>query len=137
MSILLLQTLQKRAKDLGPQQKKPFSAVTVQIDRLTSEQYEENVGRETSSLNYGIVTNGPGSRRTGRPYRGSSDTGVRSDRGRSRYQKEAVRNVDLIAISTLIWAQQVWKCTPPITLLDHFGRLDPECRLEIPAELRR
>lgn len=25
-------------------QKKPFSAVTVQIDRLTSEQYEENVG---------------------------------------------------------------------------------------------
>jgi len=38
----LFKSLQNKLKAWSTKQKKPYTAITVQIDRLTSEQYEEN-----------------------------------------------------------------------------------------------
>lgn len=67
--LCFLKHCRKVLKDWIRKQKKPFSAVTVQIDRLTSEQYEENVSsRSWLTYHVAITNNDTGSRRTCRPH---------------------------------------------------------------------
>lgn len=78
-------------------QKKPFSAVTVQIDRLTSEQYEENVSFTSDGTFEFYPDLGKGYRWASRPHRGRPDPGIWSHRSGPRHTEKAVcyRLVDL------------------------------------------
>lgn len=71
-------------------QRKPFSAVTVQIDRLTSEQYEENVRFDHFNVYVAHLDVIKGPWGLGRPHRGNPDPGIRPYRSRSSHSQEAV-----------------------------------------------